>query len=377
MSTETGETTTAEVDTHSQELWLRETISLLALSTVPGIGYWTLRNLSQFGYSFYEVLKRPSSFDEFGVYLSRASCKVPKKILEDWSEVQQALWTQGKDLHRRLKRDGVQVIHIGESRFPKSLRRIPQPPRWLFVQGDLSILHQPSIAVVGTRQPSNDGVFLAKYVGACIPSINAVTVSGLANGIDQIIHCSSIRFQTPTIAVLGTGVFKNYPAGSESLRNDICINGGAVVTEYLPDQTYSAENFVRRNRLQTGLANVLIPVEWKSQSGTAHTVRYANESRKNIACLRMSDWREEHHPELALARELEAEVFTIPQQGNQFLDFVRSHVFETSIHLSNDLEKQVSVNAQVCKTKSEQMANHSSEQTSDNKKNARQLNLFE
>lgn len=341
MSQETTRTQAAEVMTRDPNFWKRETISLLALSTLPGVGYWTLRRLADAGYSFNEVLKSPSA-EVFGGYFSKTSSKTVK-LTEDWSDLQKKLWDQGQELCRELVQMGVSIIHAGEARFPESLHRLADAPQWIFVQGDWSILHQPSVAVVGTRQPSPDGVFLANYVSACIPAFNAITVSGLANGIDQIIHQQSIRFQTPTIAVLGTGILKNYPSGSEGLRHDICVNGGAIVTEYLPNQTYSAENFVRRNRLQAGLSNVLIPAAWKSHSGTSHTVRYAGIAGKAIACLRMPDWKEEDHSELTLARELGARVFTVPDQGNDFIDFVRYHLTENSasIGVSENSVEQV------------------------------------
>jgi DNA processing protein len=347
MTQETTRTHSEEIITRDPDFWMRETISLLALSTLPGIGYWTLRNLADADYSFNEVLKC-SSAEEFGIYLSKASSKM-LRLTQDWSDLQKKLWEQGQELRRELSRAGVLVIHARESRFPKSLLEIADPPQWIFVQGDWSILHDSSVAVVGTRQPSTDGIFLANYVSACIPAFNTVTVSGLANGIDQIIHQQSIRFQAPTIAVLGTGILKNYPSGSESLRDAICANGGAVVTEYLPNQTYSGENFVRRNRLQAGLAKVLIPAAWKSQSGTAHTVRYANASSKVIVCLRMPDWTDKEHPELLMARELGAEVFTVPDQGNDFIDFVRSRLVGNSAIMGVSDDQLEQVNSQVTK----------------------------
>ena len=70
----------------------------------------------------------------------------------------------------------------------------------------------------------------------------------------------------------------------------ILARGGTVVTEYLPQQSYSAENFVRRNRLQAALAKVLVPVEWAAKSGTAHTVKYAADLGRPIACLQLPDW---------------------------------------------------------------------------------------
>lgn len=325
----------------AQDFWIRETIALLALCSMKGVGYWTLFRLSLSGLKFNEVL-RTESFSELAKYFDKAKHSIKEDASQEWLEFQKKLWAKGNELYRKLKKEGIRVVHIGQADFPQSLREIPEPPRWLFVQGNLSILHHSCIAIVGTRQPSEDGEFLARYVGACIPyfDFDAVTVSGLATGIDQIVHKQSIRFQTPTIAVLGNGIFKNYPSGSEKLRRDICDSGGAIVTEYLPYEGYSADKFVRRNRIQAGLSNVIIPVEWKSKSGTAHTVRYASDAGKPIICLKMPDWSEASHDELNLGRELGAKIFTIPGEETNFIDTVQFHLSGNLSNKSDDLEQQ-------------------------------------
>jgi DNA protecting protein DprA len=200
---------------------------------------------------------------------------------------------------------------------------LPQPPHWLFVQGSLDVLRRPSIAIVGTRKPTDDGLFLARYVGACLADWQAPTVSGLANGIDQLAHESSIRAGVPTIAVLGTGILDNYPKGSDILREKILRGGGAIISEYLPRESYSAANFVQRNRLQSALGRVLVPVEWARRSGTAHTVRFASDLRRPIACLRLSDWA----PERVVMEPGQGHdggtIFTLPSEHRHFDAFIR------------------------------------------------------
>lgn len=336
---------------YDKDFWLRETFSMLALSSIKGVGYWTLYRLSLAGLTFNQVLKA-SSFEEFADYLSRAEGKIPRPK-QEWTEFQKELWDKGKQLHRRLTEQEIKVIHAGEESFPSSLRKIPDPPNWLFIQGNITALHQFGIAIVGTREPSEDGEFLAKYVGSFIPYFNSdtVTISGLATGIDQIIHKQSIRFQVPTIAVLGTGIFSNYPSESENLRDNICVNGGAVITEYLPNQGYTKDMFVRRNRLQAGLADIVIPVEWIPKRGTAHTVRYASAAKKRIICLKMPDWSEESHPELTLGRELGGEVFTIPIEGHKFLNSVCTYLSNRRIDNPNELEEQPNTQEEETNTK--------------------------
>jgi DNA protecting protein DprA len=312
-------------NTDNEKDWIGESVALLALSLMNGINYWTLWNIAQSGIGFKRILKANSG-SEFASYLKQAGCKNTNKL----TEIQQnpdsllSLWNKAKNLYHYLKSEGIEVVHFDQEKFPESLRQIPKPPKWLFVQGNLSILDRPAIAIVGTRHPSKDGMFLADYVGLSLQYFgsNIVTVSGLAIGIDQIIHQNSIRLKIPTIAFLGTGILEDYPANSRKLRKEICNKGGAVVSEYLPSQSYSAENFVHRNRLQAGIADIIIPVEWKAKGGTAHTVRFAKEANKKIVCLRLPDWLDSH-TELLNAKEMGANIFTIPGDENIFFDAVR------------------------------------------------------
>lgn len=329
--------------------WVAETVSLLTLSLLHGVGYWTVRNIALSGLGFKQVLKAESSA-EFINYLVQAKCKntsqIANHIGEDWLKKREELWKQSVKLYHQLDAQGIKVIHFEQEDFPQSLREIADPPKWLFVQGDISVLHQPALAIVGTRNPSEDGIFLANYVGACLQYINAVTVSGLALGIDQIIHKKSIRAKVPTIAFIGTGILQNYPAGSEKLRDEICENGGAIVSEYLPHQSYSAENFVHRNRLQAGLSNVTIPVEWKEKGGTSHTVKFAHKAQKRIVCLKLPDWSDSHG-ELLFAKKLGADIFTIPGEEQKFISSLKIILNKSNLQFSEyKLLKKIDNNPQ-------------------------------
>ena len=304
---------------------LRETISFLALSLLDGVSYGILRKIFLSGLSFEQILKIESS-TEFLEYLRKAGYRSSSQQVEGWPSSRDELWSNAQVVHRKLLANDVRLIHSDESDFPQRLRDIPDPPGWLFVQGNVSALHQPSLALVGTRDPSEDGIFLANYVGALLGYFDdAVTVSGLAAGIDSIIHMKSIRFCVPTIAFLGTGILYDYPIKSNgSLRHRICDDGGAVVSEYLPFQKYSKQNFVHRNRLQAGLANVVIPIEWREQSGTAHTVRFAHKFKRPIICLRLPDWSE--HRELNVGKKMGASIFTIPGKEMELISTIRLHL---------------------------------------------------
>ncbi len=261
----------------------------------------------------------------------------------DWPSVRDHLWQGGEALLKRLIDRDITLLLKDDPRFPSQLHEAPDPPAWIFVEGNPQVLSLPSVALVGTRQPTADGLYLATNLGHCLPLFGKplATVSGLAVGIDQQIHELSIRHGIPTIAVLGTGIFRHFPAGSEPLREKIINGGGAVVSEYLPDQTYSGENFVRRNRLQAALSSLTIPIQWAIKSGTARTVDHARRMGRPILCPCLADWSAETHPELVFAAEHGADIVVIPGEEARLIATVRRHLAPSAIHVQIDVPEQL------------------------------------
>lgn len=297
-----------------------ETLAFLALSCIKGVSYWTLWKLRQKGQTFAQVLNEPND-DQVRRLLKDAGAQLAKANQNGWAAARDAIIRRARTLSDELTDIGVRVVHRGDYEYPAHLNDLADPPFWLFVQGSIEVLSQPAITIVGTREPSEDGLWLTRFVGGCLHELRCATVSGLATGIDQLVHKASIRANVPTIAILGNGVFTDFPKGSGELRSQIVAQGGAVITEYLPQQSYSAENFVRRNRLQAALGGALVPAEWAARSGTAHTVKYAADLKRPIACLRMPDWPEDRVPFTAISGS-DKKLFTVPGEEKMFRQFV-------------------------------------------------------
>jgi DNA processing protein len=276
--------------------------AFLALGSLNGIGQKRLFDIASSDVSFSEALDRVLGRDVSG---RSVICDQAKRRMDEFVRL------------------GISVVWDTDPSYPQQLRDLPRPPRWLFVQGDISRLSDPILGFVGTRRPSDDGLFLARYVGACLRDWQLTTVSGLATGIDTIAHEHSIRAGIPTVAVLGTNILEDYPRGSGRLRRDILASGGAIVSEYLPSVTYSADNFIQRNRIQAALSRVLLPVEWHLRSGTAHTVRFAVDLKRTLACVRMQCWSSQENLEASYLRSTRCQLFTLPQQHSQFYEFVK------------------------------------------------------
>tara|TARA_R110001592_G_scaffold356543_2_gene658670 strand:- start:40418 stop:41371 length:954 start_codon:yes stop_codon:yes gene_type:complete len=310
-----------------KDYWRNEAVAFLALSSIKGVGYWTLHKISDAGKSFERLLKAGSP-KELEKHL-----RISLPDDSSWSDYQRSLWAIGIEAARNLHQKGIQLFFRDQEEFPQNLREIHDSPQWIFVQGSIRNLHKKTISIVGTRKPTDDGIFLTKIIVASIANRGTPTVSGLATGIDQTAHTESIRYNIPTIAVLGNGIFVEFPSGSDALKDKIIAHGGTIVTEYLPYQTYSGENFVRRNRIQAALCNTLFPVEWKIKSGTAHTVEYAYKYKKKIANVFLP-LTYDTRPELAFAeKNRNAKSWELPSSINLMMEFLDEE--EMSPHQSS------------------------------------------
>ena len=304
----------------SKDYWRNEVVGFLALSTLKGVGYWTLLRLVKRKIGLKYFLKESNRKDFEGAL--QISVDLESEGVDSWSSFQIVLWERGVSLARKLSAFGVRVVFKAHPDFPPSLAQISDGPEWLFVQGKLENLHSSAIAVVGTRRNTSDGEFLVSYLLALLYRSKKVIVSGLALGIDQLAHREAIRYSLPTVAVLGTGILKDYPKGSEVLRSQILESDGTIISEYLPNQSYSSENFVRRNRIQAALSDIVVPVEWKIKSGTAHTVEFAFKYRKSILNVFLPGTLQDR-PEIPFSESTYGAVsFEAPTQSPDILNFI-------------------------------------------------------
>lgn len=183
----------------------------------------------------------------------------------------------GVALRKRLRQSGVELITQADDRYPIAFRHLnPEiQPLWLFCRGNLSLLQKPSVAVVGTRDPTPEGVFLTQYAARAVEELDVPLVSGLALGVDAIAHETALASGVPNISILGTGILRPYPARNSWMADAIVDAGGLLMSEYFPDAEPAGDQFVWRNRLQAALAACVVATQWKKSSGTAHTIRFA------------------------------------------------------------------------------------------------------
>ncbi|RDL44152.1 DNA-processing protein DprA [Marinomonas piezotolerans] len=305
-----------------QDYWKAETVAFLALQSLRGVGFKTLHKIAAQKISFRELIKT-DDVEHFEKILRHKLDDSIKESVDSWMRFKLDLWNEGLELARDYVKKNIRIFFYDQDFFPQQLKNIPEPPMWLFVEGNYKILQQPSVAIVGSRKTTEDGLWLTKYIVAAMANQGLASVSGLADGIDQKAHVESIRFNVPTIAVLGTGIDSNYPRGSEHLRAEIVANGGAIVTEYLIHQSYSAQNFVRRNRIQASLAQITVPVEWKIKSGTAHTVNFTKEYGRFLVMPYLYQSDLENAEIKAVSAYKRGQVFSVPDQSSDLIKYLK------------------------------------------------------
>jgi DNA processing protein len=266
-----------------------EAIAFLGISRLHGIGFQTMARLG--GRDSIRTILKAGDVQVFERSIADAGGRLPPgAIPADWTALRRLIWHKGVESASHLIESGVQFCFLGEPNFPKTLVNLPQTyrPLWLFYRGDIGLLDSPCVAIVGTRDPTEFGEFLARYAVSCAGEFDAPVISGLAHGVDRIVHEWCLHLGLPTISVLGTGILNTYPVRHTGLGNSIVESGGLLLSEYFPDQGPSAQNFVWRNRLQAALGRVVIPAEWARKSGTAHTVRFARKFKRSVFSLSLS-----------------------------------------------------------------------------------------
>jgi DNA processing protein len=173
------------------------------------------------------------------------------------------------------------LIRLDDPEYPALLRQTQRPPTVLFVHGDPRVLSRPQIAIVGTRHPTASGRETAREFGAHLARSGLVVTSGLARGVDGEAHEGALQAGALSVAVMGTGLNRIYPACHAALAHQIA-EMGALVSELPPDTPVLAKNFPSRNRIISGLSLGVLVVEAALRSGSLITARLAAEQGREV-----------------------------------------------------------------------------------------------
>lgn len=179
----------------------------------------------------------------------------------------------------------IEVIKLGESKYPKQLVNINNPPKQLYFKGNLELLKENIVSIIGSRNCTENGRNLAKKFTKELVEQGIVVASGLASGIDTIAHKITLENNGKTIAVLGNGFNHIFPIENIELYNEIIRKGGLIITEYPPNVKAESKNFIQRNRIVSGISIGVLVIEAAYRSGTSITARCATEQEKKVFVL--------------------------------------------------------------------------------------------
>ena len=244
----------------------------LALTMTQGIAArLSARLLEEFG-SPDEVFRAPLP------HLER--CNLPAAVAQAVFK-KQAFKRAEKELATIRTIENVRLVNWTDPEYPRNLREIYDPPTLLYVRGNVEVLSQPAVSIVGTRKPTLYGTQMAERLGRELAARGVTIVSGMARGIDAISHQGAMAVNGRAIGVLGTGVNVCYPKENKKLYEKV-LERGAIISEF-PLWTHPApENFPIRNRIVAGMPSGVVVVEGAQYSGSLITARLAMEFGREV-----------------------------------------------------------------------------------------------
>ncbi len=179
---------------------------------------------------------------------------------------------------------GAKLIVPGDLYWPARVEDLAAPPIALVAKGNLEVLQSDSLAIVGTRNPTNYGARIAGDFAAGFVDRQWSIVSGGAYGIDSFAHKGALAAEGATIAVIACGIDINYPAGNARLFEEIC-ESGAIITEFMPGEKALPHRFLTRNRLIASISQATLVVEAAFRSGSLRTARDAAELMRPVMAI--------------------------------------------------------------------------------------------
>src|SRR5690349_19492590 len=244
----------------------QERLTFLALHNTPGIGSKSLKQLISYCGSAEEVLKKPRGklmkVPGIGTAVVKAiAAGIPFKQAE--AELKKA------------EREDTTILLLTDKQYPARLRAIDDAPAVLYYKGNCNLNHAKTVGIVGTRQATTYGKAMVENLVEHLVPHRAMIISGLAYGIDVHAHKQAVKWELPTIGVLGSGIDVIYPQAHRETAIKMMARGG-LITENVFGTQPDAHNFPSRNRIIAGLSDALIVVEAADKGGALITADLAN-----------------------------------------------------------------------------------------------------
>src|SRR5712692_5584811 len=248
------------------------TLEWLALWLTPGLGPTRARRVVEHLGSAAAVFRASlTELEATGILASSAQSLATGKSME-----------LAREEMARATAAGVKIVTLDDSSYPQQLKQIYDPPLVLYVRGQVEVIAQPGIALVGTRHPTPYGSGMAERLACDLAAHGLVIISGMARGVDTAGHRGAIAAKGKTVAVFGTGIDVIYPKENSRLSEQILGCGGALISEFPMGTSAFPQNFPIRNRIISGMSVGVLVVEAAEYSGTRITARCALEQNRDV-----------------------------------------------------------------------------------------------
>ncbi len=210
------------------------------------------------------------------VYKTEEEIFFNKKFTKFSESILKEQLLKAKEIFEYIKKNNIGVVFYNDIQYPSQLKRIDEAPYGFFYKGNLHLLNERIVAIIGSRNCSNYGIEVTKLLTNNLNSFNISIISGGAKGIDSASHRESIRCSGKTIVVLGSGIDVTYPYENLNLFKQI-EREGLIISEFSPGTKPFSYNFPMRNRIISGLSELVIVVEASIKSGSLITATLAAE----------------------------------------------------------------------------------------------------
>ncbi len=198
------------------------------------------------------------------------------KKFNDWQRVSNEI--------KYIEQNRIKVISIFDDDYPYKLQHAPDSPILFFYKGQVSLNHPKIISIVGTRNMTNYGKRIIAEIIETLQPYKPLIISGLAYGVDVEAHIQALKHNLPTVAVLGHGFQRIYPAIHQKIA-DKMLNNGGLITEFWHSDPVDRNNFLKRNRIVAGLAEATIIIESAAKGGSLVTADIANSYNRDVFAL--------------------------------------------------------------------------------------------
>lgn len=184
------------------------------------------------------------------------------------------LYKNMQNLFDSYQQDGIYCICINDEQYPDILKNSTNPPAILYCKGNIDLLNSNCVAVIGTRENTTTGEKIASKTVEFLVQNNFTIVSGLAKGIDTIVHKTTLEKNGKTIALIPL-IDSIYPTENKALADEILQNGGLLISEEKPNTKFFSAQLVKRDRIQSGLSNGIFVIETSLNGGSMHATNDA------------------------------------------------------------------------------------------------------